>query len=375
MAKRILVCAYFAKNMGDDLFLKVLIDRYPNVRWDLLTANRHYLKIFKNYKQVRIIYTYRDIKLGKQSHNLFFLINNLFKYKKYDAMINIGGSIFMQNPAWKIRLEERKYILNQIKAEKNFIIGANFGPFKDDQFIKAYQELLPHYDDVCFRDEYSYNLFKDLKNVRLAPDVVFNYEYPKCKQSAKIIGFSTINLQERVGLQAFSNSYHHKVIELIKQYIARGYHIRLFSFCENEGDLRGIKQMMKQIHPLNHKQIKVINYTGDIDSFINAFQSCEQIIGSRLHALILAMLFNKSFYPLYYSDKTKHILEDFKINHIGTPIKEIDQLKIEETIKIAETNRLVDRQRLLRANDQFQKIDEFILGRRIKSEEAALICD
>ena len=31
--KQILVKAYLANNLGDDLFLKVLFDRYPNIRW------------------------------------------------------------------------------------------------------------------------------------------------------------------------------------------------------------------------------------------------------------------------------------------------------------------------------------------------------
>ena len=29
--------------------------------------------------------------------------------------------------------------------------------------------------DICFRDKYSYNLFKDIENVRYAPDYAFSY--------------------------------------------------------------------------------------------------------------------------------------------------------------------------------------------------------
>lgn len=70
----ILVCAYFANNLGDDLFLKILIERYPNVKWELLTANRNYKKLFKDLKNVNIIYSYRDLPIGKKQVNPFFYL-------------------------------------------------------------------------------------------------------------------------------------------------------------------------------------------------------------------------------------------------------------------------------------------------------------
>ena len=36
-------------------------------------------------------------------------------------------------------------------------------------------------DDVCFRDLYSYELFKDLSQVRYAPDIVFQMNVDEYK--------------------------------------------------------------------------------------------------------------------------------------------------------------------------------------------------
>ncbi|WP_282173035.1 polysaccharide pyruvyl transferase family protein [Cytobacillus firmus] len=234
MKKKFLVCAYFAKNIGDDLFLKILFDRYPNAEWDLMTANRNYNEIFKDYNNVKIIYSYRNFNIGKYSGNLFFKLNELFlKYNKYDGLINIGGSIFMESPAWKMKKNERQYLLEKFKEKnkKTFILGANFGPYKDQNFEKEYRDLFPCCSDICFRDKYSFGIFSDLKNVRVAPDIVFSLgKSYKPEPKEKKVGFSVINLSKRVGLIEFQRSYTQKIVQFIEKYSEMGYKINLFSF-------------------------------------------------------------------------------------------------------------------------------------------------
>lgn len=43
-------------------------------------------------------------------------------------------------------------------------------------YIKQMNFLFDGLTDICFRDKYSYSFFKNLNNVRYAPDIVFNYE-------------------------------------------------------------------------------------------------------------------------------------------------------------------------------------------------------
>lgn len=190
---------------------------------------------------------------------------------------------------------------------------------------------------------------------------MFNYESFDSYNQDKKIGFSTINLKDRLGLEKYRKSYHEKIVQLIEKYVESGYQVNLFSFCENEGDLDAIEDIMNLLNPTYQKQVKVINYSGNIDLFIEEFKTCEHIIGSRLHSLILSMLFNKSFYPLIYSDKTTHILDDLKIKNKGSQIKKIDELDIEKTIEVAKNNRLTETHLLANASQQLLKIDEFIL--------------
>lgn len=370
MNKRILVSAYFAQNIGDDLFLKVLFDRYPHITWELLTANRNYHHVFKEYKNVKLTYTYRDIKLGKYSFNLFFIINNFIsRFKEYDAIINIGGSIFQQNLAWKIRLKERNYLINNLKPKKAFILGANFGPYNDEEFLERHQDIFTQYDDICFRDSYSYNLFRRYKNIRMAPDVVFNFKEKTINRQKKTVGISIINLHNRNELKEYTGSYQRKIKQIIEELIDFGYRVKLFSFCENEGDLSGILELKKEIQSKYEKQLTIVNYTGDIDLFLNEFKKCDLIIGARFHSVILAILYNQRFYPLIYSDKTSNLLRDLDIEESSCHIKDIGNLKTKHVLKAKRLDKEQRDQLFLGANKQFEKLDDFIGKENIAYQE------
>lgn len=362
--KKFLVCAYFAKNIGDDLFLKILFDRYPNVEWDLMTANRNYKEIFNEYENVNIVYTYRNINFGKYDFNLFFKLNEiLLNYNKYEGLINLGGSIFMESPAWRMKKDERKYLVEKFKEKnkKTFILGANFGPFKDQNFVEEYKKLFPDYDDICFRDNYSYSIFNDLDNVRVAPDIVFSLgKFYKTEPKEKKIGFSIINLSKREGLKEFQDIYNQKIVQLIEKYIELGYKINLFSFCENEGDLEIINALRDKVSTDKKNALVVINYEGNINPFLEEFKTCELIIGSRFHSVILSLLFEQAVYPLIYSDKTYNVLKDLGMEDVCCYIKDIEKLDIDTVISTALKNKLQNKTILKEAEKHFEKLDAYI---------------
>ncbi|RKD23173.1 hypothetical protein BEP19_13225 [Ammoniphilus oxalaticus] len=359
-----MISAYFARNLGDDLFLKILFDRYPHIQWELLTANRNYNDIFKSYRNVKIIYSYRDVKIGKSRFNLFYKISELINgFRKYDALVIIGGSIFMQSPAWKMKWEERKYLLDRFKRmnKKTFILGANFGPFTDNVFLERYTELFSEFDDVCFRDQHSYRFFKDLKNVRVAPDVVFNLDtgFPETKE--KNVGFSIIDIKEREGLKESYNRYNDKMEQIIRRYAEQGYNIKLFSFCENEGDLRVANQLsrkLKDVH--NGNNIQVVNYEGKIKEFLEVFHSCQIIIGARFHSIILAVIYDQSVFPIIYNEKTLNALKDLSMEQNSIHLKEIHNMDVIDIVQIAADNRNQDRHVFNEASRQFEKLDTIL---------------
>ncbi|RDW22398.1 hypothetical protein CWR48_01450 [Oceanobacillus arenosus] len=359
---RMLVNAYFAKNIGDDLFLKVLFDRYPDVEWYLLTSNKTYREIFSNYNNVVILRSLSVNFFGLRKVDVFSKINNLLNFWKYDGLVIIGGSIFMEGPDWKGFLTSKSILPDKLKKlnKKSFIIGANFGPFSDNDFVNSHKKYFSLFEDVCFRDFNSYSLFKDLKNIRVSTDAVFNLKKDDSNSIVmeRSIGFSLINLEKREDLRNYNTVYNDKIVELVEYYSKLGFSINLFSFCEQEGDLSMCNNIKQRIGVEHKSKVKIINYNGNIDAFLVKYRSCDLIIGTRFHSIILALLYNINVFPIIYSNKTHNILNDLNLEGNGVFIKNMEKLKPENVIPIPnkiDIDKVCDE-----ATNQFKALDLFV---------------
>ena len=77
MYKRILLNAYLANNLGDDLFIQIICERFREIMFYILETTS-YTNSFKSISNIRIC-SLKDIQS-----------------LKFDMQIMIGGSIFMQ---------------------------------------------------------------------------------------------------------------------------------------------------------------------------------------------------------------------------------------------------------------------------------------
>ncbi len=82
--KKIFVSAYSAQNLGDDLFLKILSQRYPKQRF-VFFADRKYKKYgFKNIRVYNLLYTLRKkLIIAEFSDKKGFfqnILNTFFQY-------------------------------------------------------------------------------------------------------------------------------------------------------------------------------------------------------------------------------------------------------------------------------------------------------
>lgn len=361
--KKILVSGYYDQNLGDDLFFKILFDRYPNANYTLLTEDRRYNKIFKSYKNVSTQLTNFDRIMRRLK-----LANKPFKlddYKEYDAFVIIGGSIFLQWENWRQDFTLRKDIINYFKKnnKKVFILGANFGPYEDEEFFKEYNNLFKLCDDICFRDKYTYDMFNHLENVRISPDIVFNLDDIRVKKIKNSIGISIINLKNRKELCKYSEIYYKKISEIIKLYIDKKYSITMFSFCERQGDLEAINEVIKYLDISYKNNIDIINYDGNIDLFINKFATMENIIGSRFHSVILSQIFKQGIYPLIYSDKTYNVLNDLDLVQNYTYISNLEELTAEEVYKNIKNNKINSELVMNNSQNQFLKLDRYMMSK------------
>lgn len=324
--KNIFLYAYDRVNLGDDLFVHTICNRYPNVKF-YLWSKKYNKKVFKGIKNLKV--------LDKDSKKLNFLSKihpslypryKAYMEKKCYAVVYIGGSIFIEYENWKQILTWWDY---EALNRKFYILGANFGPYKSEDYKKGLANVLKNVDDICFRDKYSYDLFSDIEKVRYAPDILFNYKFPDVK-SKKQIFISVIDCVGRNSeLEKLSNKdsdYKRLISKYISDYVNMNYSVVISSFCKIENDEDTVNEILKQVNDTIKYNVQVINYNGtNVNEIISAIAESELIIASRFHAAILGFAANRPVLPVIYSDKTVNILKDLSFDGKHIDIRKIDE--------------------------------------------------
>lgn len=364
--KKIILYAYGEFNLGDDLFIKVLLERYPYTQF-IFYAHEEYKKALKRYKNIKVI--------NKDNFFVTFakkIIPNIHSRrinrieKNVDGMVYIGGSIFIEYPNWKDNIEWYK---NKSKKFPVFIIGANFGPYTQKGYVEGFRNIYPMLADVCFRDRYSYNLFKECNTVRMAPDVIFSLKGETKKVSNKQIFISVIDCESRNKnnipldlMDKYDNDYIFKLSEVVEKFIDDGYDIILSSFCEKENDLKCIKKICNKIDIKKRNNIKVISYTGyNLDEILDSINESEYIIASRFHASILGFIFNKPVFPIIYSLKTENMLKDLDFTGNYIKISKINTIDYKYIRNNLDKKIVLDINKISAdAEKQFLELDKFL---------------
>lgn len=356
MSKRIFIYAYTKLNLGDDLFIKILCDRYPHTKFYIVSNISLSTALYKIDNLVVIPRIPFIDKIFKGIN-----INNSiqrFISKHCDAIVNIGGSIFIESIGWEERVHQyRKRI---IPNKPYFIIGSNFGPYHDNEYLQSYKSIFKSMTDICFREEYSYKLFSDMKHVRYASDIVFSYHPTQNTTVKKQVTISVIDLSNRSQLKQYSNDYKDKIIEISKLLIQEGYQVCLMGFCRKQGDKKVIKEILSQFS--DNESIYSHIYAGNIEESLNIIQESHSIIATRFHAMILGWVFNKPVYPIIYSNKTLNVIKDVGYTGKYIEISSIRNIDSIEVIEYLTQSKPFDiSKQIASSNLQFEKLDAFLL--------------
>lgn len=357
--KKILVKAYLNFNLGDDLFIKILTERYPNINFYIESNDKKYTQMFKNNN----IHLYQKSRLEKRLIKLGVLKYFFYKkfLKKIDGIINIGGSIFMENSInYKKDIEKRK-IENKAVKGNYYILGANFGPFKREKFKNKYEEFFSNCKDVCFRDKYSYNLFSELPNIRYADDIVFSLKDNIAPRNieGKIL-ISVIKPSIRKELKTKDKEYYETIKKLILEGMESGKKIQLISFCKNEGDEEAISEIKKLLPSKISVEIDTYFYRGNIEEALEVINSSEVIIATRFHAMILGFIYEKKVVPICYSKKMLNVIKDLEFKGGYGIFDNLDTISLKSIIK----GNFLEKEKLLKilknSKEHFKKLEENI---------------
>lgn len=339
---KVFINAYLEGNLGDDLFVDILLNRYPNhqfytLSWDYLPTKN--LKVFSNKFLIKVI---RRLSLKR------FFANCC------DLSVSIAGSFYMEFEG-----DSKKNF--SLGKKPHYIMGVNFGPYKTEEYFDNIHGLFKNAEDVCFREEYSYNLFKDLPNVRWAPDIVFSMDTSNIKiTNRKRVIFSIISCRRKME-EKYTNAYEEKIIEMTKFFIDKGYEVCYMSFCKDEFDEEAIEAILNKCDNNLKNNISTYYYRGNRQEALEQLADSQIIVGGRFHANILGLLFGKTVIPMLYSNKTQNVLENMNFKGKIIDIRKIDELNIQKELTKDMLEYKQDiKYELEHAEEHFKKLDQVL---------------
>lgn len=300
---KIFVMAYARKNVGDDLFIKMLLEKHPEIDFFMKIKNQEYLNFLAKYENLHIL-------VGADTDDELYYMN----VEEYDGYVYIGGSIFMEGGrVYNLSPKFYNFVKRCKLSNKPFCyISSNYGPYQTQEYFELSKENFRECTDICFRDKYSYNLFKEIQSVRYAPDYAFSYEIKKQEKIVNSVGISVVNVESKNSLKNKQEEYISLLVKNIKKYIEEGSKVYLFSYCKYEGDEVTIDKILKELP--NNENVIAVRYDGDLDKFFEIYAKMEYMICARFHAMILSCILRQKMYVMSYSDKIDNVIEDLGLD-------------------------------------------------------------
>lgn len=344
--------AYCNENLGDDLFIQLITQRYPKCRFYLVSnAPNRQLQKLPNLTILPETLPQKVVRRLNPSATPYAR-----RIRSCQAVVLIGGSMFIQQDNWQNKLSE---LTGLVKNARRFcIMGSNFGPYSSAQYLAGYHALFSKMNDCCFRDERTHTLFSDLGNVRWAPDIAFTAALEKMPgKTQRSMCISVVHLRRKPVLAQFYDTYVQTLQQIICRLTANGWNIRLLSFCAEQGDLECCENICAGME----NPPEILAYSGNLEEMLDAIASSEYVLATRFHSMILGWLFGCRVFSLVYDEKMQNVLQDMHLEGSARSVQAIAELTAEEVLHRAET--LPDREKVsARAQEQFAYLDKLLQG-------------
>lgn len=350
---RILLQFYSCKNFGDDMFVRVFAEQFPEYKimlvcnplqipyelpknvqiapfasW-LISINK---KVGKMFKPVRKPLTWLNSKIITSMR------------KRVDASVIITGSIYMDFPTGDEKEQgfaidpsvTRNFEIssNYQACDGDFIVGANIGPIYHDDFVPWVESEISKLKHICLRDYASYMVLKNRSNVHYAPDVLFLTETDSVLENKtyrdKVL-ISVVSVDYKPISETSKTAYYRLIEETIRNYGAEN--CCLVSFCKKEGDSLAMDRILERFDDQERQKILRLEYDQNTQEMLEAFKSCRYVISTRFHSMILAAVFGKKFYPISYNCKIENYLNDLKFNGEYTTLHNIADVSVHSVMQ------------------------------------------
>ncbi len=355
--KKIYISAYCNTNVGDDMFVLTLVRRYPDIKFYLF-AHPDHSAAFLNERNLWVpsriwFFVFRILsKLGlssvKKVHESFA--------RRCDAVVKIGGSVFIEPENFCIDDASNDYDFGRI-----YYLGANFGPYRHEEYFDYIKSRLSGSKDCCFRDRYSADKFNSLGNVRYAPDILFGCDFLPTEHRGTGVGISVISFDNRDKLNRYADKYYTMLADFSSLCISRHIPVTLFSFCKSEGDEKAIDEILKRVREDVGAYVSKVLYRGDLQSFSDELNKCDCLLATRFHAMVLGFCMNKRVLPIIYSNKQTNVLEDIGFDGTVLDVLNGEFMTSEELLAACSKLKVFDVRRLSAESvEQFAKLDKYL---------------
>lgn len=289
---------YGAGNFGDELVLKGILYLLRDKDVHVLSTNPKETEKLHNVKSGWVFPT------GLKSLLRGTIFRTLKCYREADEIIFGGGTLFTDEESKTIWISGLQILPAILMRKKIICYRQGIGPIKHKRIVRW---IFNHFDTIEVRDKQSAEELKKIgvkKTIEIKPDPVFELPTKKAHGSELLI-----SLRQWPNLDP-------KFAEKISQFIeATGLSARFLAFGSSDAKLA------QQLN-LNPTQVTLDNYD-------EIFSHGAFVLAMRLHANILAMLYEIPCISLAYESKIKNLFRDRGLDEYAINIKDIDLTELE----------------------------------------------
>ena len=290
---------YFDRNFGDDMMMKLVVHRLPEITF--------------------LVNETVDTPLLSEAN----VIAKPYEVCRRFPRLVVTGSGFMINTKAAFQTELLWFLKGHHPGD--YCLGCNMEPL--DSPVKRFliRQKLNKFKLITCRDRASCRwLLQNTHKPEIVclPDILFSLpeEWLPRRDDPNMLG---ISLMHRIG-DSGDCPYYRSMAEAADEWIRKtGKGVLLMAFdTGKEDDLFACRAVQARMEFPDRVQIAAHRDGTEIPA---AFARCEKIIGARFHAMVLALRMGIPFFPVIFREKMRNLICDLSYPIAGCDIGRIDQ--------------------------------------------------
>jgi len=288
----------------------------------------------------------------------FFSYNSIYAIIKSDAIIMCGGVFFdykLFNPLFNFIINWY-FLLPIAKKMNKYVVSFNtgLGPIRTGRGRKMLKKILTSCDFISLREYEGLDFIR--KNhinipVYLGSDPALNNDPTPKEEAMELLKKEGVDFSKPLlgvniniyidqwvitGNQGLTKKEFISIVSsAIKKFIHRE-NIQPVMVCTNYADLEIIKELRDAVDP---NIVIIDNYKYNHHQLMGMIGCMDILLGTRMHACVLAIAMNVPVVSINYVPKVKHFMRLLGIEGYSNDIDNLDEINLENCLLLAWKNR------------------------------------